>query len=97
MDTTDSFAMPSTSGGPVEFTSSLLATNAEIFEANNLQPIATTLRRRRLTFAGHCYRSFESAPRPIMDVLFFSLRGTRTRGNRSNYTKLLSEDRDTSG
>ncbi len=56
-------------------------TNAEIFEANNnLQPIATTtLRRRRLTFAGHCYRSFESAPRPIMEVLFFSLKGTRTR------------------
>ena len=60
-------------------------TNAEIFEANNLQPIiATTLGRRRLTFAGHCYRSFESAPQPIMDVLFFSLKGTRTRGNRSN-------------
>ena len=67
-------------------------TNAEIFEANNLQPITTTLRRRRLTFAGHCYRSFESAPQPIMDVLFFSLRGTRTRGNRSNYRKLLSEE-----
>ena len=26
-------------------------TNAEIFESNNLQPIATSLRRRRLTFA----------------------------------------------
>ena len=67
-------------------------TNAEIFELNNLQPIATTLRRRRLTFVGHCYRCFESAPQPIMDVLFFSLKGTRTRGNRSNYRKLLSEE-----
>jgi hypothetical protein len=67
-------------------------TNAEIFEANNLQPITNILRRRRLTFVGHCYRSFESAPQPIMDVLFFSLRGTRTRGNRSNYRKLLSEE-----
>jgi hypothetical protein len=40
-------------------------TKAEIFAANNLQPIATILRRRRLTFAGHCYRSFESAAQPI--------------------------------
>ena len=67
-------------------------TNAEIFEANNLQPITTTLHRRRLIFVGHCYRSFESAPQPIMDVLFFSLQGTCTRGNRSNYRKLLSEE-----
>ena len=67
-------------------------TNAEIFEANNLQHITTTLRRRRLTFAGHCYRCFESAPKPIMDALFFSMRGICNRGNRSNYRKLLSEE-----
>ena len=68
-------------------------TNSEIFAANNLQPIATILRRRHLTLAGHCYRSFESAPQPIiMDVLFFSLKGTHPRGNRSNYRKLLSEE-----
>ena len=60
-------------------------TNAAIYEAHHLQPITTILRRRRLTFAGHCYRSFESAPQPVMDVLFLSLKGTRTRGNRSNY------------
>ena len=29
---------------------------------------------------------------PIMDVLFFSMKGTRNRGNRSNYRKLLSEE-----
>ena len=29
---------------------------------------------------------------PIMDVLFFSMKGTRNRGNRSNYWKLLSEE-----
>ena len=31
-------------------------------------------------------------PQPIMDVLFFSMKGTRNRGNRSNYRKLLSEE-----
>ena len=66
-------------------------TNEAIYVANHLQPITTILRRRRLTFAGHCYQSFESAPQPVMDVLFLSLKGTRTRGNRSNYRKLLSE------
>ena len=36
-------------------------TNAEVYAAYNLQPIASILRRRRLTFAGHCcYRCFES-------------------------------------
>ena len=59
-------------------------TNASLYATHHLQPIATILRRRRLTFAGHCYRSFESAPQPVMDVLFLSLKGTRTRGNRSN-------------
>ena len=69
-----------------------MVTNASVYAENHLQPIASVLRRRRLTFAGHCYRCFESAPQPIMDVLFFSMRGTRTRGNRSNYRKLLSEE-----
>ena len=47
--------------------------NAAIHTDNHLKPIATILRRRRLTFADHCYRSFESAPQPVMDVLFLSL------------------------
>ena len=59
--------------------------DAAIHTDNHLKPIATILRRRRLTFAGHCYRSFESAPQPVMDVLYLSLNGARTRGNRSNY------------
>jgi hypothetical protein len=69
-----------------------MPTNASVYAENHLQPIASVLRRRRLTFAGHCYRCFESAPQPIMDVLFFSMRGNRTRGNRSNYRKLLSDE-----
>jgi hypothetical protein len=67
-------------------------TNASVFATNHLQPIASILRRRRLTFAGHCYRCFESAAQPIMDVLFFSMKGTRTQGNKSNYRKLLGEE-----
>ena len=44
-------------------------TNAVIYAANHLQPIiATVLRHRRLTFAGHCYHIFESAPQPVVDV-----------------------------
>jgi hypothetical protein len=43
-------------------------TNAEVYAANHLQPITSILRRRRLTFAGHCSRCFETAPQPIMDV-----------------------------
>ena len=50
-------------------------------EAHHLQTITIILRRRRLTFAD----TFESAPQPVMDVLFLSLKGTRTRGNRSNF------------
>ena len=38
------------------------------------------------------YRRFESAPQPVMDVLFLGLKGTRTQGNRSNYRKFLSEE-----
>ena len=67
-------------------------TNAAIYTDNHLKPIETILRQRRLTFAGHCYRSFESAPQPVMDVLFLRLKGSRTRGNRSNYRKILCEE-----
>ena len=52
-------------------------TNAEVYaSSNHLQPITSTLRRRRLMFVGHCYRCFDSAPQPIMDddVLFFSMK-----------------------
>ncbi len=66
--------------------------NAAIYAANNLQPIATILRHRRLTFAGHCYRSYKSASQPVMDVLFLGLKGPRTRGSRINYQKLLCEE-----
>ena len=30
------------------------------------------------------YRSFESAPQPVMDFFFLSFKGSRMRGNRSN-------------
>ena len=65
------------------------ATNASVYASPT---IASVLRRRRLTFDGHCYRGFESTPQPIMDVLFFSMRSIWTRGNRSNNRKLLREE-----
>ena len=38
------------------------------------------------------YFTLTANRQPIMDVLFFSMKGTRNRGNRSNYRKLLSEE-----
>ena len=38
------------------------------------------------------YFTLTANRQPIMDVLFFRMKGTRNRGNRSNYRKLLSEE-----
>ena len=67
-------------------------TNQAIQEKYNLQPISEVLRHRRLVFAGHCYRCRDSAPQPIMDVLFLRYPGTRNKGNRSNYRMILSDE-----
>ena len=67
-------------------------TNKAIQEKYNIQPISDVLRHRRLNFTGHCYRCRDSAPQPVMDVLFLQYPGTRTRGNRSNYRMILSAE-----
>ena len=66
-------------------------TNAEIFAEHHIQPISTVLKRRRLTFVGHCWRSSATARQPISDVLLLQLAGSRTKGSgrRSNFRKLL--------
>ena len=38
-----------------------------------LPKISIRLRERRLTFAGHCWRSPQSAPQPVSDLLFWSV------------------------
>jgi hypothetical protein len=67
-------------------------TNVLVFK--DLPKISDRLRIRRLTFIGHCYRSGESAPQPITDVLFFKCHPElkRKRGNYSNYIRLLHTD-----
>ena len=66
--------------------------NHAIYQKFSIKSISTVLLYRRLTFAGHCYRSFQSAPQPVMDVLFLKFNNTQNRGNRSNYRKLLCQD-----
>jgi len=66
-----------------------LMTNEQMYVKHHITPITKVLQLRRLTFAGHCYRSYQTAPQPISDVLFLQFQGTRKRGNRSNYRKIL--------
>ena len=66
-----------------------LITNEQMYAKHHITPITKILQLRRLTFAGHCYRSYQTAPQPISDVLFLQFQGTRKRGNRSNYRKIL--------
>jgi len=43
--------------------------NQTFYSNYNLKPISRILQFRRLKFAGHCNRSFQTAPQPIMDIL----------------------------
>jgi hypothetical protein len=67
--------------------------NKEIYNKHKIKPISTILKHRRQKFIGHCFRSAlpgpDSAPQPISDVLFLELKGTKKRGNRSNYRKII--------
>jgi hypothetical protein len=72
-------------------------TNAEIYKKFKLQQLSNILKFRRLTFTGHCFRSSQSAPQPISDVLFLKLKGTKKKGNRSNFSKIIhTESKSTS-
>jgi len=44
-------------------------TNITLYQ--NFYPISVRLRERRLKFIGHVYRSFQSAPQPATDLLFW--------------------------
>jgi len=68
--------------------------NAAIYQKFKTQPISITLLQRRLSFAGHCYRSFNTAPQPIADLLFWQPThyGSNKLGRTSNYRKLLCSD-----
>ena len=55
----------------------------------SLPPISSTLRSRRLQFAGHCFRRVEE---PIHSVLFFEPAGTFRPGGHIRKIKTLLRD-----
>ena len=58
-----------------------------------LPKISVRLRERRLTFAGHCWRSPQSAPQPVSDLLFWSVpNGVHKKGNFKTYVHVLLKD-----
>jgi hypothetical protein len=58
-----------------------------------LPRISTRLQQRRMVFAGHCWRSAQSAYQPIHDLLFWSVPdGVARRGAYFTCIKLLIED-----
>ena len=64
-------------------------TNKELY--GNLTPIFTTVRKRRLAFAGHCLRQTTD---PISElVLWEPKHGSRKRGRpEKNYIDILKDD-----
>ena len=68
-------------------------TNATVYR--DLPLISYRLLQRRLTFAGHCFRSSESAPQPITDTLFLDFPDRKYRvgqQSRLTYLKQLLKD-----
>ena len=65
--------------------------NIELY--GKLDPISIVLRKRRLRFAGHCFRSFQSEPQPISDLLFWQP-NSKFNGKhaKKTYLKQLIED-----
>jgi hypothetical protein len=67
-------------------------TNAIVF--GDIPSASTTVKLRRLTFLGHCWRSQQSALQPVSDLLFWNHSGTRRKGSRANFVKILARDTD---
>ena len=66
-------------------------TNKELY--GKLPRVSLRLRERRLNFAGHCWRSYQSADQPVQKLLFWSVPdGKPKRGNFSSYVKVLLAD-----
>ena len=64
----------------------------------DIEPLSNQLKRRRLIFAGHCWRSGKCpsssfAIQPVSDLLFWRAPGPNTRGRpRSNYLDILLDE-----
>ena len=67
--------------------------NTDLYK--DLPKVSTRLQQRRLTFAGHCWRSQESAVQPVSDLMFWSVPGgtnKRGQGNCMTYIDTLLKD-----
>jgi len=65
--------------------------NTEVYR--NLSKVSVRLRERRLIFAGHCWRSVQSAYQPIHDLLFWSVpNGDAKSGAFKTYIHILLND-----
>jgi hypothetical protein len=64
----------------------------------NIPPVSLRLKARRMSFAGHCFRSRYTAPQPSMDFILWRYKGQMSRGalNRKTHLKLLCEDSELS-
>ena len=67
--------------------------NKDLYQ--NLPKVSIRLQQRRLTFAGHCWRSQETAPQPVSDLMFWTVPGAnlkRGQGNCTTYIDTLLKD-----
>ena len=64
-------------------------TNAELY--GEIPRVSTTLSKRRLQFAGHCYRRFDQ---PVHSAIFYNPTGVFRQGGhvRLNFVKELMRD-----
>ena len=63
-------------------------TNKELY--GDIPPLSSTIRQRRMRFAGHCFRAGDQ---PVSKLVFWSPKGKRSRGpGLKTYPKMLAED-----
>ena len=54
----------------------------------NIPPVSIRLKARRMSFAGHCFRSRYTAPQPSMDFILWRYKGKMSRGALNRKTQL---------
>jgi hypothetical protein len=69
-------------------------TNTTLYE--KIPPISVKLRERRLKFVGHVYRSYQTAPQPATDLLFWkpTAKFRSGKGRKLTYRDLILKDLD---
>jgi hypothetical protein len=65
-------------------------TNKQVY--GNLLPVSVRLKERRMIFAGHCWRSNETAKQPISKLLWWSVPKGINSKSPTTYIQMLLED-----